>query len=270
MKKLTKLSLIVLIPLVLGIALVVIGGHNSDEKMIRIGEAVLSYGLPITMFSLVVIGLILMITGRTSDDKMNGEQPKTKEQEATDIADVNSSHGYESHRKSDEYMAGHLAENYRNSTPKEKVLGWLFFGFLMGSFALIFVFGALRNITGIIVCLGLFCGTIFISLIVKVILEQISMRVNLRKLDGKETFKGVVTACLLSSTTSTGGSHRRHTTRITGVVYRVNIEHDGQQYTAYSRNYYEQGEGVFFIVRHRSLVAIVDEDKVAKVDDTKF
>ena len=272
MKKLQKLSLIVLIPLITGIALLLIGGSKGDENIIRIGELIVSLGLPITMFLLVVIGLVLMITGRLSDNdsKLNGDKAKTKEEEISDIQDVNSSRGYESHRKSDEYMAGHVAHNYKHATPKEKLLGWLFFGFLMTDFFLIFVFGALRYITGVIVCFCLFGGTILVSLIVKVIVEKISMRVNVDKLDGKEVFKGVVSACLLSSTTSTGGSKRRHTTRITGVTYRVSIERDGKQYTAYTKSFYEEGDEVFFVVRCRSLVTIVDADKVRKQDDTKI
>lgn len=272
MKKLIKLSLIVLIPLITGFALVLIGGKNGDENIIRIGEVVLSFGIPITMFSLVVIGLVLMITGKLSDNdgKLSGDQSKTKEEEYSDIQDVNSSYGYESHRKSDEYMARHLAHNYKNATPKQKVLGWLFFGFLMTDFFMILVFGMLHIIKGVVVCVCLFGGTIFVSLIVKVILEKTSMRVNLDKLNGKEAFNGVVTACLLSSTTSVGGSKRRNTTHIIRVVYRVLIERDGEQYTAYYDKFYEEGDEVFFVIRHKSLVAIVDADKVRTQDDTKF
>lgn len=291
MKRLVKLSLIILIPLISGFALVVAGGALGNEDIIRIGELILLYGMPITMFLLVVIGLVLMITGKLSDSKKSDDQSnaqsdaqlddntetlaqrqqsKTKEDEISELRGVNSSRGYESRRKSDEYMMRHVANNYKHATPKEKVLGWLFFGFLMTDFALIFVFGVIHNIAGVIVCLSLFAGTIFISLIVKIILEKTSMRVNSKKLDGKEAFKGTVTACLLSSTTSVGGPKRRHTTRITGVVYRIVIERDGQQYTAYTDNYYEEGEEVFFVILRNSLVTIVDADKVKVRDDTKF
>lgn len=270
MKKLTKLSLIILIPLVIGISLLVFGGYSGDENIVRIGEIVVSFGLPITMFLLVVIALVLMITGRLSDSGKTDDQPKTREQEYSDIQDVNASRGYESHRKSDEFMAGHVANNYKRATPRQKVLGWLFFGFLMTDFFMIFVFLFLRNTTGVIVCFSIFCGTILVSLIVKVILEKMSMRVNPAKLEGKEVFKGIVVACLLSSTTSVGGSNRRYTTHITRVVYRVLIERDGDQYTAYTDNFYEEGEEVFFVVRRKSLAAIVDADTVRKQDDTKF
>lgn len=271
MKKLTKLSLIVLIPLISGIVLLVAGGASGNEKMVRVGELILSYGLPITMFSLVVLALVLMITGRLSDNgKQDDDTPATREQEASDIDAVNSSRGYESHRKSDAFMIRHVANNYKNASPKEKILGWLFFGYLMTVFFLILVFIALRNVKGVLVCFCLFGGTIFVSIIVKVILEKTSMRVNAKKLDGKEVFKGVVTASVLSSTASTGGSNRRHTTHIVKVVYRVLIERDGEQYTAYSDNFYEEGDEVFFVVRHRSLVSIVDADKVRKENDTNF
>lgn len=271
MKKLTKLSLIVLIPLITGIALIVIGSSSGNENILRIGEAVLAFGMPITMVVLVVVGLVLMITGRLADkDKSDDEQPVTREQEMSDIRDVNASRGYESHRKSDKFMMRHVSNNYKHATPKEKVLGWLFFGFLMTDFVLILVFAMLHVMVGALVCFCIFGGTILVSLIVKIIIERMSMRVKPAKLDDKETLKGVVTACLLSSTTSVGGSERRYTTHITGVVYRVVIDCDGQQYTAYSKEYYEEGDEVFFVVRHRTIVAIVDPDKIRKSDDTKF
>lgn len=273
MKKLYKLSLIVLIPLISGLVLVIVGNNGGNENIARIGRGILSIGLPVTMFLLVVIGIVLMITGKLSDKggQDDGEPtPRTKEDEALDIADVNSSYGYESRRKSGEYMINRVADNYKNSSAKDKLLGWLFFGFLMVDFFLILVFAMLRNMTGTIVCFSIFGGTILIAIIAKIIVQKFSMRVSSDKLDGKEAFKGVVAACLLSSTTSTGGTQRSHTTRITKVVYRILIDRDGEQFVAYSDKFYEEGEEVFFVVRYKSLVAIVDADKVRSANDVKF
>lgn len=268
MKKLSKLSLIVLIPLICGIALIVIGSYGGNEAVLRVGQAVLTFGMPITVISLVVIGLVMMITGKLSDsDDSDGVKPMSKKREQSDIQDVNTSRGYKSRRKSGEYMARHVSNNYKYSTSKEKVLGWLFFGFLITDFLLIFVFGILKSIVGVIVCFSLFVGTILLSLIIKIIVEKISMRVKGDDLDDKEVFKGTVEACLMSSTTSTGG---RYTTRIEKVVYRVLVDYDGEQYTAYSENYYEEGDEVFFVVRRKNLISIVDSDKVSKSDDTTF
>ncbi|MDE7348213.1 MAG: hypothetical protein K2N53_00950, partial [Clostridia bacterium] len=67
MKKLRKMSLLVFVPIILGVALTVIGSLTHNELIANIGGKVLSIGIPVTMFVLVVVGLILMITGKLED-----------------------------------------------------------------------------------------------------------------------------------------------------------------------------------------------------------
>ncbi|MDE5896284.1 MAG: hypothetical protein K2H43_00555, partial [Clostridia bacterium] len=247
------LSFLVLIPLIGGIILNIVGGQLENERIVYAGSLMLSVGVPVTMFLLVVIGLILMITGRLADDKGGTKDAKTDEEanlqdagaaerEEEKIEEVNSSYGYDSRRKNSEYLMGHVADNYKNSTLKEKISGWLFFGFLMTDFALILVFAFLRLWVGIIVCFSLFVGTILLAFIIKKILEKTSMSGNIGRLKKRKILSGTVKACLLSSETSAGGAHRYSTTRILKVIYRVKVDVAGKEYTAYSDRFYETGE----------------------------
>lgn len=262
MKKLYKLSLLLFIPFLLGLALNIIGGQTDNGQMARIGQMILSIGMPVSMVLMVVIGLVLTITGRLSDNnKKNDEQTSEREKEYTEIAEANSARRYESHLRQGEYVSRHLADNYKNSTLTEKILGWLFFGFLIGDFLLIFLFTYLRNFVGIIVCFSIFAGTILIALITKIMLERRSMRAKYNKYHGDVLQDGEVKACLLSSMSSVGGSERRHTTRITGVTYRVIIVADDREYTAYTHNFYETGEHVKFFARGKRSATIVDDEE---------
>lgn len=261
MKKLYKLSIIIFIPLILGLVLNIVGGRTGNEQMQAIGQKVLAIGTPVAMFIIVVVGLILMVTGKLNeskgDNKTQDEQVSGREREEADITDVNSSYSYRSNNQKGEYMIRHVANNYKNSTLKEKVLGWLYFGFLMTDFALIFLFAVLRNLTGVIVCFCIFGGTIIVSIIVKVILEKTSMRAKFDP-SKDELLHGKVKACLLSSVSSTGGGERRRTTRITGVTYRVIITLDDTEYAAYSSAFYDEGEEIAFFVRGTRAATIVD------------
>lgn len=80
MKKLRLMSMIVFVPIVLGIVLLIGGSLARNETAADIGWLVLSAGIPVTMFALVVISLVFMITGRldVSDDKKTSRGGQTK------------------------------------------------------------------------------------------------------------------------------------------------------------------------------------------------
>ncbi len=243
------------------------------------GFIILSIGVPVCIFVLVVVGLILMITGRLGGSSYSSETPTSTDSEAAtpnsadsetsfgrkeeidELNAINSSYGYESRIRSGEYHARHVANNYRFAKDREKIFGWLFFGFLMTDFALIVVFAILNILIGSIVCFAIFGGTILISLIVKIILEQLSLRGGKPNADGSNVLNGVVLFCVFSSSTSTSGSRRYHTTRIIGVKYRLAIEADGKQYFAYTRDYFEEGEAVSFVIVKGKLVSVINNCK---------
>ena len=269
MKKLRKLSFVIFIPIILGIVLIIAGSSSDNAQVTHAGELVLSIGIPATMFIVVVIGLVLMITGKTVDDNSNvhdemvggGINGSEREEELSEIEDVNSSYGYDSQRKQGEYYMRQTAKAYKNSTPKEKVLGGLFLGFLLTDFALIMVFAFLRIMVGALVCFCLFGGTILLCLIITKIKERVSMKANV-DISKSTVLCGEVKACLMSSSTSVGGGDDHNsTTRITGVVYRVVITAEGVDYTAYSKRFYETGEAVVFAVRGKKGATIIDNEK---------
>ncbi|MDE6474975.1 MAG: hypothetical protein K2L70_07750 [Clostridia bacterium] len=262
MKKLFKLSFIILIPVVLGIALVRIGVSVGNPQISKVGELLLSLGVPITMFALIIIGLVLMITGKLNNNGEHSENDAVSEaeREVNEIKDVNSSYGYESQIKQGEYFMRQTANNYKNATPLSKVLGWVFFGFIFGDFALIFVFLHFKQIIGVIICAFIFGATILISLIITKTLERRSIKAKV-DISKSQMLCGEVKACLMSSATSTSGSRRNSTTRITGVTYRVLIDAEGKTYTAFSKKFYETGEPVVFAVIGKYSASIVDNDK---------
>lgn len=238
MKKLVKLSYLLFIPFISGIVCIIAGIVTKLDIFFDIGIILMTIVMPLSMIACVVVGLVMMITGRLSDEPPDNV---SKEKEYSEIADINTSYGYDSNMKRGEYLSRHTAENYANATLKEKILGWSFFAFLIGDFVLIFLFGVIGNVTGFAICSCIFAGTILISLIVKIILEKTSMS---GKTAGRPVVAGEVKACVLSSMTSTGGSKLRYTTRIRGVTYRVTISVQGADFTAYSKTFYEKGEKV--------------------------
>lgn len=256
MRKLYKLSFVILIPLVLGLLLNMFG----SGQVANIGRKMMSIGVPVTMLIIFVIGMVLMITGGL--EEKHEEQPVgEREEEEAKIKDINTSYRYRSKLKQGNYLSGHISKIYKNSTTKEKILGWLFFAFLIIDFALIFVFLYSRNFTGIIVCFCIFCGTILIAIICKVITEKISKRVNLDKLGDKPVLRGVVEACYFSSSTSVGGAHSHSTTRITKVTYRVVIKLGEEKFNAYSEEFFETGDRVKFVLKTKKLASIVGKEE---------
>ena len=267
MRKLRKLAFVVPVPLILGFILNLIGNTTDNAVMSKIGVGIMAYGTPALMFILVVIGLILMITGRLGDDGGKDNKPLTDEvtppapntdaapekaveeiksfngagaaaqEEAERIEEINSSYGYESQIKLAEYQMDQTANIYKNSSQRDRVLGWLFFGFLMTDFALILVFAFIGVLVGALVCFCIFAGTILLSLIIKVILEKTAISARRRKGVEYVTCRGVVKACVLSSMGSSGGARRYSTVRVNSVTYRVIIIVDGREYNTYSKQF---------------------------------
>ncbi len=295
-----KISLLVLIPLIVGITVGAIGGYSGNDSLKHIGNMILSIGVPVTMTVLVGVGIMLMATGKLKDDERgasiadppkeeflgdeadgtpdgnanknaDGENAQSEaEKEIAEINEINSSYGYDSKVKEAEFIMRHSAENYKNASKKGKIFSTVFLALLLADFAMIVVFAALRMLIPALVCFGIFGGSIALAIVITTIVQKASMSLNSRNLSGKNFIGGSVTACLLSSTSSTGGTERYSTTRITDVVYRVIItDSKGKEYTAYSRRFYEKGETVVFVAKGKSRASIVDRaeliDKIKAV-----
>lgn len=239
MRKLAKLSFIILIPIVLGGILTAAGFFTADETVSVIGFWVLVAGIPAVMVVLITVGLVLIITGRLNlDDSKKADkssQPETEKRKATDeendIREVNSSYRYESRYASAKYQANHISKIYKLSNLGDRIKGWLFFSFLIIDFVLILVFAFLGITLGAIICFCLFAGTILICFLVKIVLEKTSIS-GKHKPSKYFSKMGEVLATVLSSMTSTG---TKYTERIKSVTYRVIIKVDGKTYNAYSK-----------------------------------
>lgn len=287
MKTLRKMSLLVFIPIVLGIAMMVIGSFADNETMYHVGVWILTAGIPITMFVVVVIGLILMITGKIdlSDDKRasskkadeqseweevdedsddeevkQSKSQSEREREYSDSAKINTSHGQSNREKNAEYVARHSANRYKNSPTKDKVFGWLFFGFLMTDFALIMVFGFLEIFVGAIVCMCIFGGTILIALLVTVLRQKISMGFGVSKKKKSDALYGKVLSCDVASTTTVNN-------RVTKVVYMVEIAEGENEYHAYTEDLYETGDSVRFCKIGKKLAMILNGEELDELED---
>ena len=286
MKKLFRLACIALVPFISGIVLLMLDNPTCN----RIGSFIMSIGMPVTLFLLVVIGIIFMITGRLDDNYKpkkrrgsdvtgapdeSGEAPQVDttfetaaEREARELSDINSAYGAESQYRSAEYQISHVAKNYKHASPKERVLGWLFFGFLMAAFGLGLVSILMGWQLGFFIGIGVFGGTIIISAIVKVILEKTSISTKF-DIEKYETTNATVKACLLSSMSSTGGSHNQSTVRVRNVTYRIVLDVDGKEFNAYSKIPYDEGQKVEVAVKKngRGVAKILDDlpdDEVAE------
>ncbi|MDE6790905.1 MAG: hypothetical protein K2J61_04200, partial [Clostridia bacterium] len=155
---------------------------------------------------------------------------------------INSSEGYESQLKQAEYVAGHSANAYQNSSTGKKVLIWTYFSVLLLAFTCIPFFIFFKVYLGAYISGGVFVGTILISVIIKLAAERAGRRAHLRHPDKVVKAQGVVKACILSSMSSTGGGSYRSSVRITGITYRVIVVVDGREYEGYTSRCFNEGE----------------------------
>ncbi|MDE7379469.1 MAG: hypothetical protein K2N14_00315 [Clostridia bacterium] len=268
MKNVFKLCILILVVFVVGLTLDIVGYQIGNITMAKVGINIMSFGIPLSMTIAVFVSMIMLFTGKWSfnDNKpkdgksLSEEKSVTAESEAEKIGDINSSYGYDSQMKLAEYQVDQTAKIYRNTNKRGRVFGWLFFGFLMLSFIMIIVFAFFGNMIGVFVCLGLFAGTIIISLIVKVILEKTSMSQRIDP-DKYNYTTATVKACVLSSMGSTGGGRHNSTTRVTSVTYRIILDVEGQEYNAYSHDVYEEGERIEVAVKRngRGVAKIIEK-----------
>ena len=267
MKKLILLSLIILVPFWGGFILQGVGSGEVE----RAGTIIMSYGTFITAVVIFVIGMVMMATGKLNDDEnsdrlgrpvseidVKSSKPIEKSDEALEVSsleeerkldDVNSSDGYESKLKYAGYVAEKSAEIYRNSSKIKKVLGWIYFAFLVVNFTLTPIFFSLGIFIGGYICMGLFTATLIISIIVKLIIVNTGLSgATHKKREDWVIVKGTVKSCELAGVTSTGGETHRSSVRVTGAAYKVTATADGRDFYGYSKRVYGKGDSVNILV----------------------
>ena len=271
-----KLAVIIIIPLILllGLALTIYG-VMKNETIAYAGMMVLLFVDPIVMFVLIVIGLVMVMTGKMqSKDEAGDDNPSEseKDREQRKRREINSTYNVENRKKISDYHMRHIANNYeymkKHEKPKTNFLVWLFFGFLMTDFLLILIFAFLTLWIGVIVCFSLFVGTIMVAGIIKKILENRSMKVKIyTKSKMREILDGEVKASLFSSSVEAGsgsGVHSLGTSRIKQVVYTIKITANGKDYTAYSKTFYNVGDKVKIVLIGGKRAKIVTDEEIKK------
>ena len=168
------------------------------------------------------------------------EQHRDAEAESEALARINSTYGVENQTAMAEHQIAHVKSAYRSSSKKEKIAGFVLLGVLLALFLGFPIFIGLGYIVAGIVCFAGFGGIIIISGITVAIRQKISM--SSKGYKNSILKKGKVLACTMSSLT--GYSAGRKTNRITIVMYKVRIEVDGEEKTAYGKTFYEVGDEV--------------------------
>lgn len=286
MKKLRRMSLIFVIPFITGFILLFFSGPSRPEMM-KAGEILVGLVGPILMALVVLIGIVMIMKGKINlqegkesnkvdedvENLINDIKPIGEDGEEADagsegwsrrdeeelIHDINNSNYYENKLNNAKFSVRHTANNYKNTSTKGKILGFVFFALLVVDFILAIVFFNLKITIGGIVCVALFAAAILTSMIVVKTAERRSLKFDVNKLKDTRIYCGEVKACMLSSSTSVGDSDRGHS-RITGVVYRVIVEYEGNSYTAFSRDFYENGEKVRFAILGKNRAGILTGD----------
>ena len=277
MKKFMAFVYLIPFNFIFGLILIIIGASIKNEAVILAGEIFLGLVSPIYMVIIIVVGLVNIIKGNfeivdgtiVSTNKKKKEEEDTKEEELSKIKDINNSYGYENRLKEAEYIGDHAANIYKNSSKKEKIFSWLFFGFLIANVILSLIFAFFNIVIGMIICFALFGGSILVALIVKTIAERISIHPKVyRKSQDSKIVSGRIKKCFLSSTKGVGvgnphiSSGRVSTVRIKKVVYRVTVTANNKDYTAYTEDFYEEGEVVAISLLGGKRAAIVDIEKL--------
>ena len=288
MNKLYRMALLVFIPIVAGIVMFIVGNTTGDFEITKTGLLVLAIGTPATITLLVVIGLILMVTGklikpeqpkqqnqdkakdnineRDGDSQTTAEPQTQSESEQAKLDDINSSYGYSSREKLAEYEMQQIVNAGKMYTAKQKVPVILFIVFLFVDFALTPTFAVLGIFVGAIICAALFVGSVLTAFIVKTVIAKRSMRASKGDDKDREVFEGTVKGCVMSSMT-TAKYGPIATARVNSVVYAVIITAGEEQYTAYSQKVYETGESVKFYKLGKRLASLLEPGEQNEINE---
>ncbi|MCH5155370.1 MAG: hypothetical protein J1F69_02080 [Clostridiales bacterium] len=285
MNKLRKLSLLVLIPIVVGVVMFIVGNTKGELEITKAGLLVLSIGTPVTITVLVAIGLIIMFVGKSDKFKQPNTQnldcevkdnqneqddnsQSERENEQAQLDDINTSYRYSSREKLAEYEMQQIINAGKMYSAKQKAPVILFIVFLFVDFALAPTFAVLGIFVGAIICAVLFVGSVLAAFIAMTVLAKRSMRAGNGDDKDREIFEGTVKGCVMSSMT-TAKYGQIATARVNSVVYAVIITAGEKQYTAYSEKVYETGDSVKFCIVGKRLASIIHNNDSELSDESK-
>ncbi|MDE7265740.1 MAG: hypothetical protein K2N52_05655, partial [Clostridia bacterium] len=238
MKIIVRLSFLVLIPIIVGLALA-LSGYSA-------GAWILAIGTPAVMIALVIAGIIMLMKGKLfkkeqdeqTEEKSGADELTEREKEQAAINKVNNSRFYKSKFALAEYEANQILEATKQTSKKGFAMGIIFFILLVADAITATVLLINHIWIGAIVCAALFGVTIIAILITVVIRQAMSMHGDIRK--AKRIVGGKVKSCVMSSMVTSKAAV--NSVRINSVVYRVVLIADGGEYVAFSRRFYETEE----------------------------
>lgn len=281
MKKFARFTLLCFIPVVAGVVCFIVGNTTGNSTVTYAGMLTLIAGLPAMMVIFIIVGLILMSTGKLGDGKKQesdtadttgnkttaaDEAPEEetlsqREREQNAIDAVNNSSRYESRVNMANYEIQHVAEGMKNAPKWGVAVGITSFFLLVADLIAATVLLINRIFVGAIVCAALFGVVLITAFTVTAVSRAKAMNDDIRKA-GKIT-EGKVKTCFMagSTTTKSGG-----TARISDIIYRVIVSADGEEYGAFSKQFYETGETVTVAVTGRKRAKIVDQPELEKLN----
>lgn len=191
------------------------------------------------------------------DNRENQEHdvpPYTQADEERDrlARNQSSSRYYDRRASENEYMHHAMRNAYNSVDKKGKRVGIVLIVWFAICIAALLLCMRLRVVPGIIVSMVMFIGSILISIITIVVKQNQSLS---DKNFSQEQKYGVVLSCIMSSSNSV--NHR-----ITSVVYRLLVNVDGKEYTAYARTFYNVGDTVVVRLHEnpQKMLAHIDVD----------
>lgn len=249
MRKLFIFSPIVLIPLIIGFGL----QNDKNPVVSYAGEVILWVVFPLTAIAFVAVGLALLMTGKldsgstksvkfdTADGK-SGNNDVTSAEVSDRIDEINSAQGLESQIKQAQFIADQSAHAYRNSSKKVKIRGWIFYAFLMLSFATIPCFLFFKVYLGAIISGSLFTGTVIIAILVKTLGWKLEFAVKRRSPSSWIKARGTVVKCVMDSISSFDGEDHLSSVRVSNVTFKITVNVGGREYDGYTSRFFDSGE----------------------------
>ena len=203
------------------------------------------------------------------NEQTQEKTPSQKEREQNAIADVNNASGYVSRAKMAEYEIQSVAEGMKHAPKWGIVVGIGGFLFLVADLAAATVLLINRIFVGAIVCAALLGVVLITALIAMIVSRAKAMNGDISK--AKKITEGKVKACFMvgTATTKSGGIPHGNgkTVRIHSVTYQVIVIADGEEYRAFSKQFYETDENVTIAVMGKNRAKIVEnaEPEIIKI-----
>ncbi len=265
MKKLLRLIIIVIIPIVVGYALVKFAG-SDHPKLLQAGDLLLHLIGPI-LITVAVCGVFMaIVVGKKNSGGLNDEKEDEIDLTNNKAEDAVDDFSYDDKDSLKELKstAKLFTNNYKNLSPKQKVISCILISIIMTVIVLVEIFIYFKITVGIIACMAAIVLLVLIAFIYGKTSERRSMKVDFDWIRESEILTGRVKLSMISSARSVGeGRYGKYRTpaEMLDVVYKVIIEYEDKDYTAFSKDLYEDGESVQFVIIGKNKASIKPREK---------